>query len=444
MIADLNHGLNINAILLGTPAAYTTSATPEMSSPVGQLSGAVELNDIQAATPVGLYAPVFCGNPDNCSDMPGANRSINPDNKWARFVFAAVDRYRPGGKLGQALGWSADRGVTHWAMWNEPDLPSFWDSSLTDYARLLKVGYLAAKHADPDASVLFGALANALPEQYNFYSEVLGIFAADPMGPQHDYYHDILATHNYSESWQSWWHVYRAGQTMINFGIDKPIWLDESGVPVWNDYPGPEWDPDSQYRATLTEQADFVVQSAFYAIYAGADAIYHFQLYDGCGNQPYGTDFPDDIEERKALCESGQVCHGDAHGLFRNPTDAACFSHHSQADTARPNYEAFKLVVTELQNVEPYWRLRPGGETIYTGPQEWIALYRTSTRERIIGLWARYGESETAMVPAVSASATLHYPDGAKEVIYPVNGLYTVELAPATNQNYPSYIDPSE
>ena len=50
-------------------------------------------------------------------------------------------------------------GVTHWEMWNEPDVPFFWDANQTDYARLLKVGYLATKHADPAARVIFGALA---------------------------------------------------------------------------------------------------------------------------------------------------------------------------------------------------------------------------------------------------------------------------------------------
>ena len=89
-------------------------------------------------------------------------------------------------------------------MWNEPDLDWFWDSSLADYARLLKVGFLAAKSSDPSAQVLFGALANNY-EKLGFYEEVMAIYDIDSLAVEHDYFHDILATHSYFDAWQSWY-----------------------------------------------------------------------------------------------------------------------------------------------------------------------------------------------------------------------------------------------
>ncbi len=445
--ADLAHGLQINAILLGTPGFYLTSSDAArlaaVASPMPR--GPLSLSAPQTATPVGLYEPIFTDG----SDIPGPGKSINPNNKWAVFVTAAVNRYKPGGVLAQANGWPEGVGITHWAMWNEPDLPSFWDGSVADYARLLKVGYLTAKTADPAAQILFGALANNFSgDLLNFYENVLDMYDSDPLAAAHVYFHDILATHSYYYAWQSWYHVFRAGNSLSAHGLSKPIWLDETGVPAWNDYPGPVWDETSSYRATLTEQADYVIQTAFYAMFAGADAVFHFQLYDGCGNQPQDTDFPPHNGE---LCDANGMlisdpskpCAGDANGLFSNPTDAACFRQHPTPESPRLNYQAYRILTTYVQNVEPLWRERPGSDDPYNGPQEWIAFYRPTTNERIVGLWARFGETEVAELPAADTSALLITPDGATQVINPVNDVYTLILPAATNQNKPPDWDPS-
>lgn len=439
--ADIAHGLKINAILLGTPGFYSTSLgqrqnVSQWSPPPGTLS----LQAMQAATPVGLYEPVFSDG----SDKPGPGKQINPDNVWARFVYAAVNRYKPGGVLARQNGWGANVGITHWEMWNEPDLPIFWNSSLPDYARLLKVGYLATKQADPAAQVLFGALANNF-EKLNYYEDVLKIYDEDTLAAGHNYYHDILATHSYFVSWRSWYHVWRARNTMGEYGLDdKPVWFNESGVPAWNDYPGPVWDPESPLRATMSEQADYVIQSAFYATFAGADAVFHFQLYDGCGNQPAGTDFP---PHNGGLCDEngflegnpGIPCAGDANGLFRNPTDAVCFRQHPQPETPRPNFAAFRVLTNYLTDVVPLWRQRPGSDDPYNGPQEWIAFYRPATGERIVGMWSRVGAAQTAVVPAANSAGTgfLVAADGTTQTVTAQDGFYTIQLPAATNQNAP-------
>jgi len=438
---DVTEQFQTNAILLGTPPFYTTSAAREIDENE-QRAGPLALLAPEAATPAGLYLPIFSDG----SDQPGPGKSINPENKWALFVYAAVNRYKPGGVLAQAQGWPDGAGITHWEMWNEPDLDIFWNSSLPDYARLLKVGYLVARQADPQAVVLFGGLANDF-EKLNYYRNVLALYAQDSLAATQNYYHDILATHNYSNSWQSWYHVYRAKNAMRDYGFDKPVWLNEHGVPAWNDYPGPVWDGSSTWRATMDEQANYLIQSAFYAISAGAEALFHFQLFDGCGNQPRGTDFPPHQGE---LCDAnGRLitnpafpCAGDANGLFRNPPTAACFTQHPAPVSARPNLVAQQLVATHLREVEPLWRLRPGGTTPYDGPQEWIALYRPATRERIVGLWARFGQVETAVLPAIGSSAQLITPNGQVQIITPVNGHYTLTLPGATNQNVPPDWDP--
>lgn len=432
-IGDIAAGFHINAILLGTPGFYTTSlnnpdswATRSSLSPVAN-----GLSQINTATPIGLYTPVFTDG----TDIPGPGKQINPANVWARFVFTTVNRYKPGGILAQAQNWPAGVGITHWEMWNEPDLPFFWDGSVDDYARLLKVGYLAAKQGDAAAQILFGGLAND-GAHLSFYAEVLDIYEDDPQASQSGYFHDILATHNYFYAWRTWYHVFRAKNSQQAHGFNKPIWVNESGVPAWNDYPGPIWVPDSPYRATMSEQADFIIQSAFYGTYAGATTIFHFQLYDGCGNQPGGTDFPPHNGELCGLPEY-PICAGDAFGLYRNPTDAACFRQHPQPETPRPAMTAYQVLTTYFRDVQPYWRLRPGGSDPVNGPQEWIAFYQPHTGNRIVGMWARFGVAQTAVITATSSSALLVYPDGLTQTITPTNGVYHIPLPGATNLNAP-------
>ncbi len=433
-IADIAAGFQINALLLGTPPFYTTG-TPALSElPAAELTFSPIAQGFSrsiAAAPLGLYNPVFTDG----TDIPGPGKQINPANVWARYVYTAVNRYKPGGVLAQAQNWAVGVGITHWEMWNEPDLSLFWDGSVADYARLLKVGYMAAKQADAAAQVLFGGLANS-DAHLGFYDEVLDLYDTDPLANQYGYFHDILATHNYFYAWRTWYHVFRAKNTQTAHGINHPVWVNESGVPAWDDYPGPTWESTSPYRATMSESADFAIQNAIYATYAGASVLFHFQLYDGCGNQPGGTDFPPHNGE---LCGLPQypICAGDAFGLYRNPTDAACFRQHPQPETPRPVLTAYQVLTTYFRDVQPYWRLRPGGTTPTDGPQEWIAFYQPHTGNRIVGMWARFGTVQTAVITATSTSALLVYPDGLTDTITPTNGVYTIPLAAATNLNAP-------
>jgi hypothetical protein len=423
---DLAHGFQIEMILLGTPGFYSTGGQEGLPPPrVGQRPPGwwagidPDAASIHSPPPTGLWNPVF----DDGTDIPGPDKSYNDDNPWARFVYKAVERYLP-------------LGVTHFEIWNEPELPWFWDGSVEDYARLLKVAYLAAEQAGPGAQILFGGLADFY--NLDFLGQVMALYAADPLAPQYNWYFDILAVHSYSYAWESWYHVYRAGGTLAAHGVSKEIWLNESGAPAWNDYPGPTWDPNSPFRSTMAEGAAYVIQSAMYAKFAGADVVFHFMLYDDCGNDPPGTDFPPaDPPDDPGVCQVYNPCAGDAFGLFRNRPDAACYTQHPQPDTPRPAFDAYRVLIDHLQGLEPLWRMRPGGSNPYNGPQEWIAFYRPATHERVVGLWARFGVAETAVITATGESALLVDQAGAETPLAPQDGVYTLELGPATNQNHP-------
>jgi len=432
VIADIAHGLKIDAILLGTPSFYRTNTLNDgpTSPPIAPANSPMQLTQAQIATPIGLYDSVFTDG----TDVPDASKTINPTNVWAQFVQEAVNRYKPNGLIAQQQGWVAGEGITHWEMWNEPDLDSFWDGSMPDYARLLKVGYLAAKHADPDAQIISGGMA--VYEKPSYYTDMMNLYDTDPLAAANHYFHDVYAVHNYGYSWRSWLYVF-IGQNRLNArGLDSEIWLNESGVPVWDDYPGPICDPTSSYRATASEQADFIIQSALYATYAGADKLFFFQLYDDCGNQSGGTN-----HDWYDQC-TGNDPGGDAFGLFTNPNDpneALCYWDHPNPESGRAGATAFQTLTRYFQGVEPLWRLRQNGDN-----QELIAFYQPATGQRLIGFWARDTMEETAVFPTTNSAGTaiLIAPDGVTQTLTAVNDTFTFTLPGATNTNMPGVNNP--
>lgn len=401
---DVQNGLNTDAILMGTPPIYADGR----------------------GVPAGLDQPVFTDG----TDKPGSGKQINPANPWAEFVYAAVSRYRPGGLLAQKEDWEEGRGIRIWEVWNEPDFRLFWSGSIAEYARLLKVAYIAARHADPHAQIMIGGLV--VFEQRYFFPELMNIFKNDPNPVDRRYPFHLVGVHSYSYPPDTFNHVGRIDNYLTVYGLnDVAIWLNESGVAVWNDYPGPTWasSPEQRmWRATMDEQADYVIQSAAFALMAEAQAIYHFQLYDDCGNQPAGTTFPPNNGE---LCSSG-VCWGDAFGLVRNERNNSCFNQHPNPNTARPAYDALRVVDRIFTN-QPIVPLTGFATDGYFK----LVFARPGQREIITILWNETGDPlEAVLAPLSEEGARMIHKDNSRTDLTPAeDGNYHIPLAPATNRN---------
>ncbi|GAB5491738.1 MAG: hypothetical protein Phog2KO_19530 [Phototrophicaceae bacterium] len=403
VIDDVRHNLNVNAILLGRPDFFAEG-------------------DII----VGLNEPIFADG----TDTPASGKTINPNNPWANFVYQAVQRYKPNGILAQQQGWNSGQGVDLWEVWNEPDLPQFWQGGIRAYARLLKVAYLTAHHADADTRVMFGGLLYSTPD--NWMAQVLARYDNDPLARSNNWFMDAVAVHSYSYPWRSGWLTLFARQTLIAYGLDRPIFVNETGISVWDDYPGPVWvdGPEQRIRLGSSEQqAWYFIQSTAYAWAEGADVVFFHQLYDDCGDQAAGTNFPPNNGD---LCTNGQACFGDAYGLFRNPSDSICYSQHPNAGTARPSASAFRLMAQVFGSEEfiSVDDTRIEGNTI-------IEFQRPATNERILVIWNRRFEANTALIEARGSSATLHTLDRVT-TIAPQNDVYTIALNPAHPDSYPA------
>ena len=174
--ADIEHGLKINAILLGRPGFWA-----------------------EGDSIANLFEPIFADGSDNAS----AGTPINEGNPWARFAQRAVARYMPGGKLATARDWASDAGIRVWEIWNEPDFPTFWRGGVQSYARMLKIAAIVIKTLDPQATVLFGGLLFATDQ--SFLSHVVRIFRNDSLRDRYNWFFDAVAVHSYDDPWRSGW-----------------------------------------------------------------------------------------------------------------------------------------------------------------------------------------------------------------------------------------------
>jgi hypothetical protein len=406
---DLRHGLRINAILLGRPSFHQQGASID-----------------------GLSKPIFSDG----SDQPGAGKKLNPDNPWANFVYQAVSRYKPGGVLARQEGWPADWGVQVWEAWNEPDFALFWTASVEDYTRLLKVTYLVTHMVDPQAKVMFGGLASSTATPEDWLARTLGVIARDPMRNGNNWFFDQVAVHSYSYARASGERVRQAKVNMANYGINRPVWLNESGVSVWDDYPGPTWavnDKETRkYRATLNQQAAYIVQSTAYAWAQGAEVVFLHQLYDDCGNQPAGTDFP---PNDGSLCSAGKPCSGDAYGLYRNERNEACFRQSPQPGTPRPAAAAFR-VLAEVFGTQPFDRalVKDSDDGAV------IKFERLDGGERIYVMWNRTLEKKNVELIARGQTAKVYTLSSDDFMLTPTEGKYKIGLSPATRDDLPGLV----
>lgn len=382
LVNDLRSGgiENIVGILLWTPEWAATTGSKELSPrgldqrPSGWYipePGAVDDLTPRAVSPLstppqGLYQE---WNDWDASDGDGVNY-------WGRFVYKLVSKFRDD--------------VKYWEMWNEPEWSYFWTGTSGDYAQLLKVGYQATKAACPDCKVLFGGL-HYWAEQ-NYYRWVLSQLADDPNAEANNHYFDIMSVHLYSRSNNTYDEIAKIRSGMTTFGVgDHPIWLTETGVPVWDDG---SVDPNPNrydYAASQQEAADYTIQSYANAIAAGVEKYFFFRTND------------EDMSEY--------------FGLMRNDK------------THRPSYPAYQVATTYL--VSPTFTTRER-----VGDHRNVTLWATP-RGKVSVFWNETPDTSVYTLPAAMPTATLVHRTGATETITATNDVYTFTLPGATAYNKP-------
>ncbi len=302
--------------------------------------------------------------------------AINPANPWGYFVY----------HLTQHFGDDPELAVTHWEVWNEPEWRYFWSGSSDQYCRLLQVAYLAIKGdgqtqgANPEATVLFGGLHYW--EDPDFYKQVLDcLAAADPGGAAHNHFFDAMSVHFYSRSDNTCDEIVKIKGEMAARGMTQPIWLTETGAPLWLD----PTEPADNYL-TEAEAAAYVIQSYANALAAGVERYIFFRAHDA------------DMSE--------------SFGLIRNDL------------SLRPAYVAYQVAARYLQGENQ--ATRPFSRDVGR-----VNLWGTP-RGKISLVWNRTPDPVTYTLSAAMPSATLVDRWGLTRTLTATQGVYSLTLPAAT------------
>jgi hypothetical protein len=333
---------------------------------------------------VGLLigTPAWAGDGSPSSVPRGLERAVDdPDNAWAAFARQMAERYR--GR------------IDDWVIWNEPDIwdPSSplytWSGSVEDFYRLQKVGYLAIKQGNRSARVALPGLTYWWDEHYErpqYLERLLEVAERDPEAAANNRFFDAAVLHLYNEPAG----LYRATrlfkELMAARALSKPIWINETNVAPWDDPANPL--PRADFRATLDEQASYVIQAFAWGLAAGAEHISVYPFSDG--------DAPPGAEQM---------------GLVR-------------ADgSTRPAYRALETVTRWMSGVREA-RVRRQDEAVE------IALQRDG--ETVIVAWSAVPRPASVAIPARAAGGLLVDKYGGERPIAPIDGAYRITLEPAT------------
>ena len=361
--SQISHDIDLTGMLIGTPPQY---ATDKAKSP--------------QSVPAGLYLPWN-----------------DPRNSWGQFVHKAASFYK--GR------------IFHWIVWNEPDItPSdpnamyyTWGGSVADYYQLLKVAYLNIKDVDPGLTVGtagFTYWTDKHAGRRQYFDRLLDQVAADPTASAHNQYMDFVSVHLYSDPHSLYDVPILYHQLMNARGFDKPIWIPETNVVPYDDpvnAGGPNSSP-TDMRASLGDQASFIIQAYALGMAAGVERIEVYKMKDG----------DNDVV-------NGQALVGDLPD-FR----------------LRPEYVAFQVAAQYFSNAK-------SANYFKSGDVEEVVFDRGN--QRVTALWNNAFTPVTVNVKSSGGSARLLDKYGLAKDLAPAPGGYAISLDPATNHTNPDAPD---
>ncbi|MGB0388456.1 MAG: hypothetical protein ACPGWR_26860 [Ardenticatenaceae bacterium] len=371
----------------------------------GQKTRGIELVGVVLHTPTWVARDTSIPqiSPPKNLDLP----FDHPDNYWGQFAARLAAEYAGT--------------IDTWILWNEPDmyndeLVMNWNGSLEEFARMQVVGYQAIKKANPNAKVVLTGTTywwdlNNRP----FYLDLLfPELKKAPGAAENGNFFDAVSVHQYSNPLNSYTVPVTYRRILEKHGIDKPLWMVESNVVPHDDPIAPL--PRDSWRASLEEQASYMIQSVALARAAGVERFSVYKMFD------------DDNE------------NGQYFGLVRSD------------GTPRPAYVAYQTAVRELSNVRDvqyFWSDSASPPTedeltalvaasatyrqfIWPGPLNVVRMKRGA--DRVTVLWNVTAEPLEVGVPSSVAQAKVINKYGQERSIERnADGAFHLTLAAATN-----------
>jgi hypothetical protein len=393
---------------------------PKGPGDFSQLGLTVSTDKVRAEVARGIHlAAVLQFTPNWAQANPAAGqRSVpknlnlpfdDPQNYWGQFVYQTVRAY--------------SGAVDDFIIWNEPDFRASdpggsaytWAGTDAEFARLLAVGYMAAKKANPNAVVSFPATSYwveelSTPKRTPFYERLLRILTADPTAAANNYYHDAVSLNLYRSPDD----VYRVHSVFDaiqkRYGIQRPVWLTELNAMPTDDglIPCADHQAASPFKTTLDQQAAFGLQSFALAAAAGYQHAEFYSMVD------------DD------------TCQEPAWGLVR-----ADGSRRPVADAVRTAFTFFSqftsarfVPLARPQEAWPSWPNNPG--SYLPNWQVYQVAFDRPGSQRVTALWNGDGAPLRVRIPKNGSSARLVDKRGLEHPVLEQGGAWVIDLAPST------------
>lgn len=190
---------------------------------------------------------------------PHAGSQVTTDSNraaYAKYCVETVKRYSP-------------KGVKQYELWNEPNLPMFWDPTpnAANYAALIKAAYPEIKKADSSVTVIAGAtspLEGQAAPNIPWTTFIAGIVSNGGLTAM-----DALSFHQYR--------VDKAPETWLGTDVQMALSLTAGAKPLWITEVG--YHTSSLWPYTTTEtQADYVTR--MYLLGRSYPALKRISYYD--------------------------------------------------------------------------------------------------------------------------------------------------------------------
>ena len=328
---------------------------------------------------------VLIGTPTWATDS-GTSTAVPPIEFWGDFVFKIATQYR--GR------------IKHWVIWHQPDVsdptsPNYtWDGTAEDYYRLLKEAYFKIKAVDPDMEVHLAGLTYTWDQARGnpqYLTRLLDVIKADPQAVEANYFFDVVTYHRYYDPRQILAMITAVRSTLESYGLDKPIWLNETNAPPSED-PFEPLSAPAGTNVTLEEQSAFVIQAFALALAGGAERV----AFNKMRNE---TVHPESIEP---------------YGLLRGD------------NSRRPAFDAFRVVTKHFAGTTRATWQQLGNVYIVT-------LDRGGQTTTV--LWSMDVNPTVFPLNAIAPQALLVDESGNEQTIAANNGIYSIELPGAICSN---------
>ena len=172
--------------------------------------------------------PVLLGSPAWAAARPQNPPLLAARSAFLRFARDAAARYGRGGTFWAAHPELPAMAPTHWQVWNEPNLPVYWNDrpDAREYVALLKVTRAAVLAGDPTAKITLAGLPESrLGIRADIYlRQIYAVAGAKRL-------FDVVALHPYADRPAGVLAVVkRARRSMARAGdARKPVWVTEIG-----------------------------------------------------------------------------------------------------------------------------------------------------------------------------------------------------------------------